>query len=191
MTDREKLRAALAELQGFLGDRATDAAMHRMAYSRDWSPRYKDMTDLPDIVVVPHDTGEVIQIVQVALRYELSVVPFAGGTGMGGGAVAWKGGIMIETKGMNKVLEIDPDNMSVTVQAGITIWELTEHLAAPSAGEQAGLHHRCQHRLRQRLDLRRPLWQDPGLPDRRRGGDWPGGGRALGASQGIVLVHRL
>ena len=30
---------------------------------------------------------------------------------------------------LNKVLEIDPDNMSVTVQAGITIWELNEHLA--------------------------------------------------------------
>ena len=35
---------------------------------------------------------------------------------------------MVETKGMNSVLEIDPDNMSVTVQAGITIWELNEHL---------------------------------------------------------------
>lgn len=127
--DKEKLAAALAELQAFLGDRATDAAVHRMAYSRDWSPRDKDMSDFPDLVVVPHDTDEMVKIVQVALKYQLPVVPFAGGTGMGGGAVAWKGGIMVETKGMNKVLEIDPDNMSVTVQAGITIWELNEHLA--------------------------------------------------------------
>jgi FAD/FMN-containing dehydrogenase len=129
MTDKEKLRAALAELQAFLGDRATDAAMHRMAYSRDWSPRFRNMTDLPDIVVVPHDTDEVVKIVRVALKYELPVVPFAGGTGMGGSVVAWKGGITIETKGMNRVLEIDPANMSVTVQAGITIWELNERLA--------------------------------------------------------------
>jgi FAD/FMN-containing dehydrogenase len=129
MTDKEKLAAALAELQAFLGERATDTAVHRMAYSRDWSPRYKDMTDLPDLIVVPHDTGEMVRIVQVALKYELPVVPFAGGTGMGGGVVAWKGGIMVESKGMNKVLEIDPDNMSVTVQAGMTIWELNEHLA--------------------------------------------------------------
>lgn len=129
MTDQEKLRSALAELKGFLGDRATNSAIHRMAYSRDWSPRYKDMTDLPDILVVPRNTEEVVQIVQVALKYELPVIPFAGGTGMGGGVVAWKGGIMVETKGMNQVLEIDPANMSVTVQAGITIWELNEHLA--------------------------------------------------------------
>ena len=87
------------------------------------------MTDLPDIVAVPHDTDEMVKIVQVALKHQLPVVPFAGGTGMGGGAVAWKGGITVETKGMNKVLEVDSDNMSVTVQAGITLWELNEHLA--------------------------------------------------------------
>jgi glycolate oxidase len=101
-----------------------------MAYSRDWSPRDQDMTDLPDIVVVPHNTDEMVQIVRVALKHRLPVTPFAGGTGMGGGVVAWKGGIMVETKGMNKVLEIDHDNMSVTVQAGITIWELNENLVA-------------------------------------------------------------
>jgi len=130
MTDKERLAAALAELQAVLGERATDAVIHRMAYSRDWSPRYQDMTDLPDIVVVPQDTEEMVRIVQVASQHELPVVPFAGGTGMGGGVAAWKGGILVETKGMNRVLEIDPQNMSVTVQAGITIWELNEHLAA-------------------------------------------------------------
>jgi len=123
------VEAALAELQTFLGDRATASMIHRMSYSRDWSPRFKDMADFPDIVVVPHDTGEVERIVQVALKHNLPVIPFAGGTGMGGGVVAWKGGVLIETKGMNKVLEVDPGNMSVTVQAGITIWELNERLA--------------------------------------------------------------
>jgi len=123
------VEAALAELQTFLGDRATASMIHRMSYSRDWSPRFKDMADFPDVVVVPHDTGEVERIVQVALKHNLPVIPFAGGTGMGGGVVAWKGGILIETKGMNKVLEVDPGNMSVTVQAGITIWELNERLA--------------------------------------------------------------
>lgn len=130
MADREILKLALIDLRASLGERATDAAHHRMAYSRDWSPRPREMTDLPDIVVVPQDTDEVVELVRVALKYELPVVPFAGGTGMGGGVVAWKGGIMVETKALNKVLEIDPGNMSVTVQAGITIWELNERLAA-------------------------------------------------------------
>src|SRR5512139_3151145 len=107
MSDQETVKAALADL-AFLGERATGAGMHRMAYSRDWSPRFKDMADLPDIVVVPHDTEEVAKIVRVALKHNLPLIPFAGGTGMGGGIVAWKGGIMLETKGMNKVLEVDP-----------------------------------------------------------------------------------
>ena len=47
----DRVGAALKELQAFLGDRATAEPVHRMAYSRDWSPRYKDMTDLPDMVV--------------------------------------------------------------------------------------------------------------------------------------------
>jgi glycolate oxidase len=129
MTDGERLDAVVSELQAFLGERGTRSALHRMAYSRDWSPRQKEMNDLPDIVAVPRDTQEVVQLVQVALRYHLPVVPFAGGTGMGGGVAAWKGGIVVETKGMNRVLEIDQANMSVSVQAGLTIWELNEHLA--------------------------------------------------------------
>ena len=130
MVDRDTVKSALAELQAFLGEeRATDSSIHRMAYSRDWSPRPKQMVDLPDIVVVPQSTDDVVRIVEVALRHHLPVVPFAGGTGMGGSVVAWKGGIVIETKGMNRVLEVDPANMSVTAQAGITLWELNEKLA--------------------------------------------------------------
>jgi len=130
MTDCSALQEALVELQAFLGEgRATDSAIHRMAYSRDWSPRPKEMIDLPDIVAVPQSTDDVVRIVEVALRHHLPVVPFAGGTGMGGSVVAWKGGILVETKGMNRVLEVDPANMSVTAQAGITLWELNEKLA--------------------------------------------------------------
>ena len=68
MIDQDRVKPALAELQAVLGDRATDGMPHRMAYSRDWSPRSRDMADLPDIVVVPRDTDEVVQIVQVALN---------------------------------------------------------------------------------------------------------------------------
>jgi len=110
-------------------DRVTQSPVHRMAYSRDWSPRQNHAADLPDIVVVPKTTEEVVHIAQIALTYEIPIVPFGGGTGMGGGIAAWKGGIMVETKGMNQVLEIDEKNLTATVQTGITIWELNEILA--------------------------------------------------------------
>ena len=48
---------------------------------------------------------------------------------MGGGVAAWKGGIAIETKSLNQILEVDEANMMVTAQAGITVWALNEELA--------------------------------------------------------------
>ena len=117
------------ELERILGDRVTQSPMHRMAYSRDWSPRQKAAAGFPDIVVIPKSAEEMVQIAKVAYQYEIPIVPFGGGTGMGGGAAAVRGGIMVETKGMNAVLEIDERNFAATVQAGITIWELNEILA--------------------------------------------------------------
>ena len=123
------MQRAFEEMEKSFKDRVTQSPVHRMAYSRDWSPRQKDAHDLPDIVVVPKTTEEVVRIAQIALTYEIPIVPFGGGTGMGGGTAAWKGGIMVETKGMNQVLEIDEKNLTATVQTGITIWELNEILA--------------------------------------------------------------
>jgi glycolate oxidase len=126
---KEPIKKAIEELEKIFGNRVTQSPFHRMVYSRDWSPRQNDATDLPDIVVIPKRTEEMVQIAEIAFKYEIPIVPFGGGTGMGGGVTAWKGGIMVETKGMNQVLEIDEKNFTTTVQAGITIWELNEVLA--------------------------------------------------------------
>jgi len=126
---KEIINKAFEELEKYFGGRVTQSYTHRMAYSRDWSPRQSSGADFPDIVVIPKTTEEMAHIAQVAYKYEIPIVPYGGGTGMGGGVTAWKGGIMVETKGMNQVLEVDETNFAVTVQAGITIWELNETLA--------------------------------------------------------------
>jgi glycolate oxidase len=129
MFKKEVLTQVFEELERFLKERVTRSPIHRMAYSRDWSPRQDNAADFPDIVVIPKTTEEMVRIAQIAYEHEIPIVPFGGGTGMGGGATSWKGGIMVETKGMNQVLEIDEKNFTVTVQTGITIWELNEVLA--------------------------------------------------------------
>jgi len=129
MMEIKTLNRAFEDLQALLGERATDQKTHRLGYSRDWSPRHRSHVDLPDIIVVPKTTDEVVDIVKIAFCHGVPVVPFAGGTGMGGGVAAWKGGIAIETKSLNQILELDVDSMMVTVQAGITIWDLNEYLA--------------------------------------------------------------
>ena len=127
--DPARLGKAYAELAEILKDRVSQSPLHRMAYSRDWSPRKDDAADFPDLVVIPKTTEEMVRVVEIACRYEIPVVPFGGGTGMGGGTAAWRGGIEVETKGMNQVLEIDEENLTATVQAGITLWELNEILS--------------------------------------------------------------
>ncbi|HUW95599.1 MAG TPA: FAD-binding oxidoreductase, partial [Anaerolineae bacterium] len=126
--DQETLDQAFEELEAKLGERATRDKTHRLGYSRDWSPRHRSHVDLPDIVVVPQTTDEVVEIVKIAHRHRIPIVPFAGGTGMGGGVASWKGGIAVETKSLNQLLELDEANMMVTVQAGMTIWDLNEAL---------------------------------------------------------------
>jgi len=125
----ELINKVFEKLEGFLKERVTRSSIHRMAYSRDWSPRERNAANLPDLIVIPKTTEEMVRIVRIALEYGIPIVPFGGGTGMGGGTAAWQGGIMVETKGMNQVLEIDEKNFTATVQAGITIWELNEVLA--------------------------------------------------------------
>jgi glycolate oxidase len=127
--DEKSLDQAFGELRDALGERATRDMTYRIGYSRDWSPRFRAHVDLPDIVVVPKTTEEVVEVVRIAYRHRIPIVPFAGGTGMGGGVAAWKGGIVLETKSLNQILELDEANMTVTVQAGITIWDLNEALA--------------------------------------------------------------
>lgn len=115
------------ELKDALGkDVIFDEKTHRMAYSRDWSPRDDKNTTLPDVVVRPRTTEEAAKIVTIANKHRIPVTPMGGLTGMGGGAVPIYGGIAFETKGLNKVLEIDVENMTATVQAGITLWDLNQ-----------------------------------------------------------------
>jgi len=97
-------------------------------YSRDWSPRDASETQMPQIVVRPASTEEVSQIITIANKYLCPVTTMGGLTGMGGGAVPTQGGIALDTKGLNKVLEIDSKNMTVTTQTGITVLKLNEAL---------------------------------------------------------------
>jgi len=130
MIDSKIIQGAYEKLEPILGSRVSTSKVHRMSYSRDWSPRHDTDNDIPDIIAVPRTTDECSKIVKVAYEFGIPVTSFSGGTGMGGGACAWKGGIMIDTKGMNQILEFDEKNMSVRVQAGITIWHLNEFLAS-------------------------------------------------------------
>lgn len=124
------IEAVKVEISNAIGaNKVRDDAATLVAYSRDWSPRPGEELILPNLVVRPETTEEVAAVIRICNKYGVPVVPVGGMTGMGGGTIAFHGGVIIDTKGLNKILEIDKENLTVTVQAGITIKALNDELA--------------------------------------------------------------
>lgn len=82
----------------------------------------------PDIVVLPATTEEVSAVVQLAVRYNVPVVPRGAGTGLSGGAIPIYGGIVIAFARMNRILEIDYENLRAVVQPGLVNLHLSNAL---------------------------------------------------------------
>ena len=89
----------------------------------------------PQVVVMPHSAQQIQEIVRLAEREKIPVVPRGGGTGLSGGALATKGGILLALERMNRILEIDKENYFVVVEPGV----ITQHLQ--EAVEAEGLFY--------------------------------------------------
>jgi len=74
---------------------------------------------LPDAVVFPASAQQVSQIMKLAVAFRVPVIPRGGGSGMTGGALAVYGGIVVVFNRMNRILEIDRENLIARVQSGV------------------------------------------------------------------------
>ena len=88
-----------------------------------------DVEHMPDVLVRIHSTEEIAAVMKLAYDRRLPVVIRGSGTGLVGAAVAIEGGVMLETTGMNKILELDEDNLTVTVQPGVLLMDLADFAA--------------------------------------------------------------
>ncbi|OMP67875.1 glycolate oxidase subunit GlcD [Domibacillus epiphyticus] len=88
----------------------------RLVYSYDATPNFQSM---PDAVVAPRNTKDVSEIVTVCLEGKIPIVPRGSGTNLAAGTVPSEGGIVLLFKHMNQILEIDEENLTVTVQPGV------------------------------------------------------------------------
>jgi glycolate oxidase len=79
---------------------------------------------LPDAVVFPANARQVSQVVHLARDLGLPIVPRGAGTGLSGGAVPVRGGIVIVLTRMNRILEIDPLNRIAVVEPGVVNLDL-------------------------------------------------------------------
>ena len=80
---------------------------------------------LPDAVVFPTETEQVVALVKLACEKGLPIVARGAGTGLSGGAVAAQGGLVIAFARMKKILEIDLENERAVVQPGLVNLDLT------------------------------------------------------------------
>ncbi len=90
-------------------------------YSHDEVLEFKSF---PEVVVKASSSSEVSQVLALANQELIPVTPRGGGTGLSGGAVPLYGGIILSLEKMNKILEIDPDNLMAIVEPGVITGEL-------------------------------------------------------------------
>ena len=80
---------------------------------------------VPDAVVLPANTQQVSDVIKIAARHHIPVVPRGAGTGLSGGAVTIHGGIALQVTRMRRILEIDPIAQTALVEPGVVNQELS------------------------------------------------------------------
>jgi glycolate oxidase len=83
---------------------------------------------VPDVVVLPTSAEQVAEVLRLANRHRIPVVPRAGATGLADGAVPLRRGILVDVKLMNRIVELDLEDRTVTVGPGINMLKLNEEL---------------------------------------------------------------
>ena len=94
-------------------------------YSKDET---ENLEFKPEVVVKPANTNEVSDILKLANKFKIPVVPRGGGTGLSGGALNIFGGICLSMERFNKILEIDEKNFQVVVEPGVITQVLQEEV---------------------------------------------------------------
>ncbi|MFC1966218.1 FAD-binding oxidoreductase [Chloroflexota bacterium] len=107
--------------KGLLTDRVDLAA-----YSFDGTTSWQG---LPEAVVFPTTAEQVSQILKLATEQGIPVTPRGAGSNLSGGSVPMLGGIVLCTTRMNKILEVDAANFTVTAEVGVVLNNLNQELA--------------------------------------------------------------
>jgi len=125
--------ALVAELSAIVGDAHVITRTEDLErYGRDES---EDLFVAAEVAIRPGSTEEISRVMALASRARVPVTPRAAGTGLSGGAIPVFGGIVLSCDRMDRLLELDEDNMMAVVQPGL----ITERLQ--TAVEAKGLYY--------------------------------------------------
>ncbi|MED1793113.1 FAD-binding oxidoreductase [Brevibacillus nitrificans] len=117
-----------SELRAIVGEQyCLDRQEALVAYSYDATPMQQA---LPDVVVMPKSTVEVQQVVRVAAEHQIPIVTRGAGSNLCAGTIPVGGGIVLVLSRMNQILEIDEQNLTITVQPGVRTSDIHQAVEA-------------------------------------------------------------
>ena len=117
MTYNEIDQPFLNELTAIVGEK--NIYVNKEALEKYSHDETEDLQFLPEVAVTPENTLQISKIMRLCNHALIPVTPRAAGTGLSGGALPVKGGIVLSVEKFNKILSIDEDNFQVTVEPGV------------------------------------------------------------------------
>ena len=128
-TDSE-LEQAIAEVKAAIGEsKVTNTAIELEAHTDNYfTPHAPLAHEKPRWVIYGTSTEEISQIMKILHRYNVPVVPFSGGTSLEGHIFSTRQGVSLDTSRMNRILQINHDDLDVVVEAGVNWVKLNEEM---------------------------------------------------------------
>ncbi len=132
--DKKKIESKLKEIVG--NNNVSPKDIDILAYTKDtsligfnWTLQGK-IAGLPDFITWPETSEQISEILKFANQEKIPVIPYGEGSGVVGGAIPIYGGIIIDMKKFNKILDINDKDLIVTVESGINGMNLERYLNA-------------------------------------------------------------
>jgi len=121
----EAIERVIDELRARLGDRISTGVAVREQHGNTltWLANQP-----PDAVVFPRTTDEIVDIVKLCSEHRVPIIPFGAGTSLEGHLNAPHGGLSLDLSHMNKILEVNQEDLDCVVEAGVKREQLNEHL---------------------------------------------------------------
>ncbi len=123
--NEDGIATAIGILKQRFGERlaTTEALRQQHAHTTTYIP-----SQLPDAVVFPENGDEVAEIVRICAAHKVPVIPFGAGTSLEGQVNAPNGGVSIDTIGMNRILQVNAEDLDCVVEPGVTREDLNTYL---------------------------------------------------------------
>jgi glycolate oxidase len=113
----------IKEITGIVGeDNVFVSLEERMCYSYDGTPD----TFVPDLVARPGSTEEIRAIVKLANSHKFPIIPRGAGTGLSGGSLPVEQGLVLDLTRMNRILEVDEENLVAVVEPGVVTFTIQQ-----------------------------------------------------------------